>query len=101
MPIKKENKALYPANWKEIREDILARAQNKCEFCGVRNHIIRRNAFIVLTIAHMDHRPENCAPENLKALCQLCHNQYDAKHRAENRAKTLAAKKAQLGLFGG
>jgi 5-methylcytosine-specific restriction endonuclease McrA len=36
---------------------------------------------IVLTVAHLDHQPENCAPENLKALCQRCHNRYDARHR--------------------
>ena len=41
---------------------------------------------VVLTIAHLDHTPENCAPENLRALCQACHNRYDAKHRAETRA---------------
>ena len=41
MPIKPENKALYPAGkeWKAIREEILARAGNKCEWpgCGVEN----------------------------------------------------------------
>lgn len=39
MPIKPENKKLYPKNWKEIRAKILERADNKCEFCGVPNHI--------------------------------------------------------------
>lgn len=38
MPIKPENKALYPSNWREIRARILERAQNRCEWCGVRNH---------------------------------------------------------------
>lgn len=38
---------------------------------------------IVLTVAHLDHQPENCAPENLRALCQRCHNRYDAKTRAD------------------
>ena len=32
---------------------------------------------IILTVAHLDHTPENCADENLKALCQRCHNRYD------------------------
>lgn len=91
MPIKPENKARYPKNWKEIRKSILNRADNKCEFCGVENHSYRLNektgkrVRIVLTIAHLDHTPENCTPENLKALCQKCHNSYDAKHRAETR----------------
>ena len=37
--------------------------------------------------------PKNCDPENLRALCQKCHNRYDAKHRAETRSHTLAMKK--------
>lgn len=43
---------------------------------------------IVLTVAHLDHTPENCADENLKALCQRCHLIYDAKHHARNAAET-------------
>jgi 5-methylcytosine-specific restriction endonuclease McrA len=38
MPIKPENKARYPANWKAIRAAILERAGNCCERCGVQNH---------------------------------------------------------------
>jgi hypothetical protein len=40
---------------------------------------------VVLTISHTDHFPMNCAPENLRALCQKCHNSHDAKHRAAKR----------------
>lgn len=91
MPIRPENKARYPKNWKEIRMKILERANNRCEFCGVENHTWIPAARIdtpmgaikvVLTIAHLDHTPENCDPSNLRALCQRCHNRYDAKHRA-------------------
>lgn len=91
MPIKPENKSRYPKNWKEIRARILERANNRCEFCGVENHTIRynpktgNNAYIVLTIAHMNEVIEDCSDENLKALCQRCHNRYDAKSRAEHR----------------
>jgi 5-methylcytosine-specific restriction endonuclease McrA len=92
MPIKPENKKRYPANWKQIRESILERAHNRCEFCGKQNHTYFWNektgkmVKVVLTIAHLDHTPENCDPENLRALCQACHNRYDAKHRAETRS---------------
>ena len=41
---------------------------------------------VVLTVAHLDHRPENNARENLAALCQRCHNRYDSPHRAATRA---------------
>lgn len=37
MPIKPENKAKYPPNWREISLRIRARANNCCEFCGIRN----------------------------------------------------------------
>lgn len=59
MPIKPENKNRYPSNWKEIRADILKRANNCCEFCGVENYSVRANGSkVVLTIAHLDHTPE-------------------------------------------
>lgn len=105
MPIKPENRNRYPKNWKkEIRPAILKRANNRCEFCGVENHsyVIKAGtenwqfpepARVVLTIAHLDHNPENCDPSNLRALCQRCHNRYDAKHRAATRSHTLAEKK--------
>lgn len=54
---------------------------------------------IVLTVAHLDHQPENCDPANLKALCQRCHNLYDAPHRRKNAAATNRAKKAAGDLF--
>ena len=92
MPIKPENKSRYPKDWKQIRNRILLRAGNRCEFCGVENHSMRLNpktgkvVKIILTIAHLDHIPEHCDPDNLRALCQKCHNTYDAKHRKETRA---------------
>lgn len=43
MPIKPENKKLYPKNWKRIREKILERAGVRCDFCGVGNHTFRYN----------------------------------------------------------
>lgn len=96
MPIKLENKKLYPRNWKEIRESILKRANNCCEFCGVENYsIVQRKdkkVKIVLTIAHLDHNPQNNESSNLRALCQKCHNNYDIEHRKETRRKTKEKK---------
>lgn len=50
---------------------------------------------IILTIAHLDHTPEHNDPSNLKAMCQLCHNNYDREHRQANAKRTREEKKAQ------
>lgn len=114
MPIKPENKNRYPDNWVEIRERIRTRANDKCEQCGVvnRSYINRisremclsdeHDAIrVICTVAHLDHTPENCDDDNLKYLCQRCHNRYDIKHRKETRYKTKMKDQAELsfGLF--
>jgi len=82
----------------------------KCEWCGIENYSVKvggnvvrvavsyRDAMsikadglptasiVVLTIAHLaDPDPMNCDPDNLAALCQKCHNGYDAAMRRHNR----------------
>ena len=54
---------------------------------------------IVLTVAHLDHAPENCADDNLAALCQRCHNAYDAPKRAEGIRQRAREKLACGDLF--
>lgn len=54
---------------------------------------------IVLTIAHLDHQPENCDMDNLRAWCQRCHLRYDAEHHARNAAITRRSRKAIGDLF--
>ncbi|MBE0428022.1 MAG: hypothetical protein IBX72_15450 [Nitrospirae bacterium] len=84
MQIRPENKHRYPLNWKKIVKRIKERTGNKCEWCGAENYAPHpiTGANVILTVAHLDHTPENCNDENLKALCQRCHNSYDAKERA-------------------
>ncbi|WP_202638978.1 hypothetical protein [Bailinhaonella thermotolerans] len=48
---------------------------------------------VVLTVAHLDHVPENCAEENLLAMCQRCHLAYDADQHAANAARTRTARR--------
>lgn len=97
MPIDYKN---YPDNWKsEIRPAILARAENRCECCGVENYAQNpvTGSKVVLTIAHLDHNTTNNSPENLRALCQLCHLRYDSRrHVATRRRKAF---EAQPSLF--
>jgi 5-methylcytosine-specific restriction endonuclease McrA len=89
MPIKPENKHRYPPNWKAIVRHIIARAKGRCEFCGAYNYRPHpeTDSKVILTIAHLDHIPEHCNDDNLKALCQKCHNTYDIEHRKETRMK--------------
>jgi len=42
---------------------------------------------VVLTVAHLDHTPEHCTPDNLRVWCQRCHLTYDAREHAESRAR--------------
>lgn len=100
MPIKPENRDRYPSNWKEIRALILERAGHCCEGspsfpdCRARNHQPHpvTGSRVVLTIAHLDHTPENCLPGNLRAWCQRCHLTYDRAHRRKlEMAPGLAA----------
>lgn len=107
MPIKPENRARYPANWKEVRAAILKRAGHCCEGspahpdCRAANYEPHpeTGSLVVLTIAHLDHQPENNAPENLAAWCQRCHLQYDAEHHRINAWKTRRARLASGDLF--
>lgn len=100
-PIRPENRHRYPKNWKDIRQRILARAALSCEFCGATQYgpHPRTGKRVVLTIAHLDHTPENNAPENLRALCQPCHLTYDAKEHASNRRKNIARESGQVEML--
>ena len=132
MPIRPENKHRYPADWRQIRERILDRANHCCEECGVVNHAYGyREAdgsfvmtgyngaralppatpsfhahpegidvlLIVLTIAHLDHMPEHCDDDNLRAWCQRCHLSYDAEHHAQTAYRTRREGRALGDLF--
>lgn len=99
MPIRREERARYPADWARISREIRHhRARWACEGIpgGERCYAVHGEAHpvtgakVVLTVAHLDHQPENCAPENLRALCQRCHNRYDAAHRAAGRKARAA-----------
>lgn len=140
MPIRPENRARYPRNWKLISAETRAKAGNRCEGspdypdCRAPNRTLgywRDAVFvpmprslreagakkgdqiacsdgttikiieIVLTVAHLDHTPENVKPENLRAWCQRCHLHYDRHHHAETRERTKREGKADGDLFEG
>lgn len=120
MPIRPENRARYPKDWPEISKRIrFNRAGGRCEcdgrcgwlLCGTWSDNGHRavcraengqphpqtGSLVVLTVAHLDHTPENCADDNLKAMCQGCHLNYDREHHAETRARTAAEALAAAG----
>jgi len=103
MPIRPEQRGLYPANWQEIRQRILRRAGNCCEGspaypdCRAANgepHPITGSR-VVLTIAHVDHDPTHNHAHNLRAWCQRCHLTHDAQQHAENASRTRDRKRGQ------
>ena len=90
MPMDKKR---YPANWREIAEEVKAAAGYRCAACGKK---CRKPGEPLdthkrtLTVHHIDHCPENCARENLIALCAPCHLRADAEHHAKSRAAKRA-----------
>ncbi len=107
MPIRPENRAKYPADWREVSKRIrFERAAGRCECdgrcgedhggrCAARHgepHPVT-GAKVVLTVMHLDHDPTHNDDANLMAGCQKCHNRYDAPMRrrgiAERRPSPL------------
>ena len=110
MPIRPENRKRYPSDWKDISYRIrFDRAGGRCEcegecghdhyfepFDADEGHVVSRcsakhddphpitGSSVVLTTAHLDHTPEHCGDDNLKAMCQRCHLAYDAEHHAQS-----------------
>jgi len=135
MPIRPENRARYPANWKEISKRIrFERAKGRCECTGEcgsdhtypegfwcaaphgweiirwpnnpanwvrkdKRHVNEKSVKVVLTVAHLDHTPENVDDANLLAMCQRCHLRYDREHHAATARETRDRKSGQGRLF--
>lgn len=122
MPIRSENRARYPKDWKTVVVPrIRARSGNRCECtgqcghnhglieeargvrCPARNGEVRTNYRgewkIVLTVMHLDHQPENCADDNLLHACQGCHNRYDGPTRRAGIKARKRAERASGDLF--
>lgn len=123
MPIRPENRARYHADWPEISRRIrFERAGGRCECTGecgadhekeAKSSLVAGNlplsrcqaahgfyhpatrAVVVLTTAHLPGREiEQCGDDDLKAMCQACHNRMDAPMRRRGiweRARALFA----------
>ncbi|GAB4427933.1 MAG: hypothetical protein Kow0031_08070 [Anaerolineae bacterium] len=107
MPFKRE---LYPKNWKAISLAIRERDGWRCAWCGAKNrepHPVTGST-VVLTVAHLgtpkpDGTPGNkrdkmdVRPENLAALCQRCHLNFDRDEHIANAAETRRRRKIKAG----
>lgn len=108
MPIHPDNRARYPKDWPAISLRIrFERAEGRCECegeCG-HDHGGRCDALhgqphpitgskVVLTTAHLNHTPEDCRDEVLRAMCNRCHLAYDREHHATSRRKRAEDRKA-------
>lgn len=60
-----------------------------------------RESVVTLQTAHLDHDPQNCADENLAALCQFCHAEYDVQQRIWSGAITWDLRRGQKVMFKG
>ena len=112
MPISADKMKLYPGGsthskeWKSIRSRILDRARHCCEGtphhpdCEAENYQPHpeTGSKVILTIAHMDWDETNNEDTNLRALCQRCHNKWDAPERRKNAARTRRLKSNQIDL---
>ena len=113
MPISAEKMKRYPGGsirskeWREFRASLIERSGDACEGtpqnpdCRAPNgqpHPITGGR-VVLTIAHMDWDETHADPERCRALCQRCHNMWDAPSRRINASKTRHRKRGQDDLF--
>ena len=97
MPLSASDRRRYPANWEVLRAIVLERAHHRCEgsrfypLCRAKNYGPHpaTGSIVILTIAHLDHCPENAALANLRALCQRCHLTYDRRTRLARREPML------------
>ena len=107
MPFQRDR---YPPNWKTISLRVRARDGWRCKWCGAKHgqpHP-RTGSRVVLTVAHLgvpyaDGRPgdkhdkRDCRDENLAALCQACHLNFDRDEHAQNAAQTRRRKRSAAG----
>lgn len=98
------DRTLYPDNWDQLASQVKDAANWTCQECGrpCRKPGVRWGDFAVflnlkhpqwfiaevldqepkpqrftLTVSHQDQNPSNNDPANLRALCSVCHLEYD------------------------
>lgn len=102
MPIRPENRSRYPKDWPEISRRIrFERAKGRCEWCGAEHGKPHpeTGSVVVLTVAHLHEPIEDVRDENLAALCQRCHLNYDRHIHLANARRNRKERLGVLDLF--
>jgi hypothetical protein len=108
VPIRKSQRAKYPADWPAISYQVKvdqgwrcagSPAFPTCRAVHGHPHPVT-GSIVVLTTAHLDHDPANIDRANLRAWCQRCHLTYDAKEHAKTAKATRRDQKQTRELFG-
>jgi hypothetical protein len=102
MPV---DKSLYHPNFKWQGPLCIEQANYTCKHCGRergQEYTTQEGKIdtIVIQAAHANHDPWNPYPE-LTALCEPCHNKYDAPMRGKNQSRTKGLKKYITNLEAG
>lgn len=110
----------YPDNWPEISQHIRERAGGLCECtgecerhsgrCTARNYFEhpKTGSKVIFTVAHLGidypdgtkgnkHDKMDCRDENLKAMCQYCHLNFDRDEHIANAKATRRKKMIKAG----
>jgi 5-methylcytosine-specific restriction endonuclease McrA len=108
------DRSRYGRNWPKVSRVIRRIAGNQCEWCHVSNGVplpSGRKGKVVLTVAHLGaplatgsvgwkpgnkHEKHDVRRENLAALCQSCHLNFDIDEHIENARKTRQRKKREI-----
>lgn len=103
------DRSLYPSSWDEIARTIKNQVLWNCQACdrpcrkpgetmadfAKRLPEVWLPSFkekpgrFVLTVAHLDHVPQNCDRSNLRAWCAPCHCRYDLKAMGQKKQLKL------------
>lgn len=115
MPIRPENRARYPKEWKQMVALAAVRSGGRCECdgkCGLEHDGGRCDALngqphpatgstVVLTLAHEHGVPlEETSIDRMFHACQRCHNRYDAPMRRAGIQQRARAQMAVCDMFG-
>ena len=105
------DRSKYPKDWEAISRRIrFERAGNRCEWCDAENYMPHPVTFswVVLTVAHLGvDKPDgtpgdkrdtmDCRDENLAALCQRCHLNFDRTDHIQSRRINRRARLVEAG----